>query len=232
MASTAMVCPYNPEHQIRGSEFRLHMITCKDKPKGGPDTQPCIQLPKKKTNWRNLEFKEEPKEELNQDYFTDDSYDKEKLMQCPYDDNHKIRACRFPYHLIKCRKNHPDVERQLATCPFNARHQVPRAEIRHHISTCDDKSCIEQDIVNQSSSCKREEVHLSTWESPPCDEDWDMDLKQQSGQVFIWGSVNCAVSSTGPNTLVEQKSNLGATMRAPKTLPYVLPWKTNTSSRE
>ena len=33
-----------------------------------------------------------------------DSLDPEKLIQCPYDKNHQIRACRFPYHLIKCRK--------------------------------------------------------------------------------------------------------------------------------
>lgn len=33
-----------------------------------------------------------------------DSLDPEKLLQCPYDKNHQIRACRFPYHLIKCRK--------------------------------------------------------------------------------------------------------------------------------
>lgn len=33
-----------------------------------------------------------------------DSLDPEKLMQCPYDKNHQIRACRFPYHLVKCRK--------------------------------------------------------------------------------------------------------------------------------
>lgn len=48
--------------------------------------------------------------------------------------------------LILIPQNHPDVANKLATCPFNARHQVPRAEISHHISSCDDKSCIEQDV--------------------------------------------------------------------------------------
>ncbi len=28
----------------------------------------------------------------------------DKLLLCPYDPHHLIRACRFPYHLIKCRK--------------------------------------------------------------------------------------------------------------------------------
>ncbi|XP_053147313.1 gametocyte-specific factor 1-like isoform X3 [Hemicordylus capensis] len=92
-----------------------------------------------------------------------DALDPDKLMQCPYDKNHKIRACRFPYHLVKCRKNHPDIVQQLATCPFNARHQVPREEIRQHISSCDDKRCIEQDI----------------------------ELEEQSNSVFVWGSTHC-----------------------------------------
>ena len=33
----------------------------------------------------------------------------EKLLWCAYDKNHQIRACRFPYQFIKCRKNHLDV---------------------------------------------------------------------------------------------------------------------------
>lgn len=30
--------------------------------------------------------------------------DPDRLLQCPFDKNHQIRSCRFPYHLIKCRK--------------------------------------------------------------------------------------------------------------------------------
>ena len=60
----------------------------------------------------------------------------------------QICACRFPYHLIKYKKNNPDYLKNLAICPFSAYHQVPLAEIRH-MSSCDDKSCIEQDVVIQ-----------------------------------------------------------------------------------
>ncbi|KAM6471399.1 uncharacterized protein PHA67_024147 isoform 6-T6 [Liasis olivaceus] len=89
-----------------------------------------------------------------------DALDPEKPVQCPYDKSHQIRACRFPYHLVKCRKNHPEIVQQLVTCPFNARHQVPREEISQHISSCDDKRCIEQDI----------------------------DIGDQSDSTFIWGT--------------------------------------------
>ncbi|KAK1341081.1 hypothetical protein QTO34_017483, partial [Cnephaeus nilssonii] len=155
-----------------------------------------------------------------------DSLDPEKLLPCPYDRNHQIRACRFPYHLIKCRKNHPDVANKLATCPFNARHQVPRTEISHHISSCDDKSCIEQDIVNQTRNLGQETLVESTWQCPPCDEDWDKDLWEQTSTPFVWGTANyCGKNSPASNIVMEHKSNLASGMRVPKSLPYVLPWK-------
>ncbi|XP_023499495.1 gametocyte-specific factor 1 isoform X2 [Equus przewalskii] len=157
-----------------------------------------------------------------------DSLDPEKLLQCPYDKNHQIRACRFPYHLVKCRKNHPDVANKLATCPFNARHQVPRAEISHHISSCDDKSCIEQDVVNQTRNLGQETLAESTWQCPPCDEDWDKDLWEQTSTPFVWGTTNyCGNNSPASNIVMEHKSNLASGMRVPKSLPYVLPWKNN-----
>uniref|UniRef100_A0A8C8RPU3 Gametocyte specific factor 1 n=1 Tax=Pelusios castaneus TaxID=367368 RepID=A0A8C8RPU3_9SAUR len=141
-----------------------------------------------------------------------DALDPEKLVQCPYDKNHQIRACRFPYHLIKCRKNHPEIVKQLATCPFNARHQVPKAEISHHISSCDDKSCIEQDIVNT----------VSMWKPPPCDEDWDKGEEYTCSGEFLF-----IFFSPGSSVTMGLRSNLMSDMRAPKSLPYTLPWKTS-----
>ncbi|XP_053868364.1 gametocyte-specific factor 1-like isoform X1 [Malaclemys terrapin pileata] len=167
------------------------------------------------------------KRDLEDNYV--DALDPERLIQCPYDKSHQIRACRFPYHLIKCRKNHPDVAKQLATCPFNARHQVPRAEIGHHISSCDDKSCIEQDIVSQSNNCHREKMNtVSMWQPPPCDEDWDKDLQEQSNSTFVWGTFNSGINnSPGSSVVMEPKNKLMPGMRAPKSLPYSLSWKSN-----
>ncbi|XP_069882561.1 gametocyte-specific factor 1-like isoform X1 [Dipodomys merriami] len=78
----------------------------------------------------------------------EESVDPERLLQCPYDKNHKIRSCRFPYHLVKCRKNHPDIAAKLATCPFNARHLVPRDQLSEHIATCMDKIFLEDEVDN------------------------------------------------------------------------------------
>ncbi|XP_042558237.1 gametocyte-specific factor 1-like [Dipodomys spectabilis] len=76
----------------------------------------------------------------------EESVDPERLLQCPYDKNHKIRSCRFPYHLVKCKENHPDIAAKLATCPFNARHLVPRDQLTEHIATCMDKTSLEDDV--------------------------------------------------------------------------------------
>ncbi|MGH0189209.1 UNVERIFIED_CONTAM: hypothetical protein FKN15_034297 [Acipenser sinensis] len=74
-----------------------------------------------------------------------DMWDPDKLLQCPYDKNHQIRGQRFPYHLIKCSKNHPKLAQELKTCPFNARHLLPRNELSHHIANCVDRRVISDD---------------------------------------------------------------------------------------
>nr|XP_056704895.1 gametocyte-specific factor 1-like [Euleptes europaea] len=149
-----------------------------------------------------------------------DALDLEKLVQCLYDKNHQIRACRFPYHLIKCHKNHPDIVEQLVTCPFNALHQVPRAEVSQHISSCDDKRIIEQDIASQSGNYRKEPNVVSTWQSPPCKEDWDKDLGDQS--VFIWDMSRCETNSSELSTTMGHKNHLCSGVQVPRSL---LPWK-------
>nr|XP_033791691.1 gametocyte-specific factor 1-like isoform X2 [Geotrypetes seraphini] len=220
-----VACPYNPAHKMSATEFQVHMLTCRAKEK---DTQLNSRFQKKKLTFWKLENRNKPAECMSISDTSADTLYPEALLQCPYDSYHRIRACRFPYHLVKCRKNHPDVAKQLATCPFNARHLIPRAEIGHHISTCDDKSCIEQDIVEQTKSYRREEVILERKQPPPCDEDWDKELQGQSGPTFIWGT---GTTSNRELSKMEPKSSLGFNIRAPKTLPYVLSWKSNTTSQ-
>uniref|UniRef100_A0A452DS60 Gametocyte specific factor 1 n=1 Tax=Capra hircus TaxID=9925 RepID=A0A452DS60_CAPHI len=143
-----------------------------------------------------------------------DTRNPEKLLRCPDDKNHQIRACRFPYQLIKCRKNNLDVADKL----------VPWAEISHHISSCDDKSCIEQDVVNLDTTLGKR-LAESTWQCPPCHEDWDKGLWEQTSTPFVWGTANFC--GTASNIVMEHKSNLASGMHVSKFLPYVLPWKNN-----
>nr|XP_020008115.1 gametocyte-specific factor 1-like isoform X2 [Castor canadensis] len=157
-----------------------------------------------------------------------DSLDPERLLQCPYDKNHQIRACRLPYHLVKCRRIHPDVENKVVTCLFNASHRVLHAEIINHISSCDDKNCSEQHVDSQIRDFGQEPMAESTWQGPPCEEDWDKELLGQSSTPFVWGTAHlCVNNSSANNIITERKRNLASGRRVPKTVRYVLPWKNN-----
>ncbi|KAL5012892.1 hypothetical protein ScPMuIL_011443 [Solemya velum] len=70
--------------------------------------------------------------------------DPEDLIPCPYEKAHMVRAKRFQYHLMKCRKNY--VGKEFATCPFNARHEMPKPELRYHLSQCPDKAMLEPEL--------------------------------------------------------------------------------------
>ncbi|KAM5180197.1 gametocyte-specific factor 1-like isoform 1-T2 [Mantella aurantiaca] len=223
-----VICPYNTEHKVRGTELRMHLMTCQNKREKEQDRVVLPQTSKKKTKWMAMSLKLEKEEEerrLEQEMYVHDPQDPYRLLQCPYDSNHQIRACRFPYHLIKCRKNHQDLASQFVTCPFNARHMVPRGELSYHISRCDDQSCIEQDISYELSMYKRD-VSPSRWNAPPCTEDWDEEV-QSNKSVFMWGTPSYPVPSAQGNTLMDPKNCLASNLRAPKSLPYVLPWKVN-----
>ncbi|XP_069826348.1 gametocyte-specific factor 1-like [Dendropsophus ebraccatus] len=219
-----VLCPYNAEHKVHGTELGMHLLTCQsnkvtDKPIG--PQQPT----KKKAKWIALSLKmqqEEDQRDLEQENVLGPQHP-DRLIQCPYDSNHQVRACRFPYHLIKCRKNNTELASQFVVCPFNARHMVPRGELSFHISRCDDKRGIEQDIVEEKSVYKRD-VSPSRWNAPPSNENWDNDV-QDDRSTFVWGTPSYQGPSTG--TLMDPKNSLGSNLRAPKSLPYVLPWKMN-----
>uniref|UniRef100_A0A3B4BKA5 CHHC U11-48K-type domain-containing protein n=1 Tax=Periophthalmus magnuspinnatus TaxID=409849 RepID=A0A3B4BKA5_9GOBI len=129
--------------------------------------------------------------------------DPDRLLQCPFDKNHQIRACRFPYHLIKCRKNHPKLASELKTCPYNARHLVPKHELNHHTETCEDRITVDimdgEMITNGDGNSWQ--VPVSTWVNPNVTEDWD------AGEIFILQEMR-------------PTNNLGPTCRIPNTLPW------------
>ncbi|GAA6216624.1 gametocyte-specific factor 1-like [Lates japonicus] len=142
--------------------------------------------------------------------------DPDKLLQCPFDKNHQIRSCRFPYHLIKCKKNHPKLASELKTCPFNARHLVPKHELTHHTETCEDRiSVYSEDGGSTNGHCKWQ-VPVSTWVNPNMTEDWDKEA-DDAAAPFVWG-VNTAL-----NQQPEKKhtNNLGTRFRAPSSLPWL-----------
>jgi len=65
----------------------------------------------------------------------------EKTITCPYNPSHQITQERIQTHLVKCRRNHPDMD--MAVCPYNASHHIPKAEEAMHVTHCPDRKIIE-----------------------------------------------------------------------------------------
>ncbi|XP_006818630.1 uncharacterized protein LOC102800775 [Saccoglossus kowalevskii] len=125
--------------------------------------------------------------------------DPEEFLVCPYDPIHRVASKRFPYHIMKCKKNHPT--KRMDTCPFNARHIIEHHLFRHHICNCPDKAVIENDIIHQqgigsSGSLFKGNTdvppyHNPEWEMPEPEENWDLD----ENQTHMYGSNNVQPST-------------------------------------
>ncbi|XP_053499859.1 gametocyte-specific factor 1 isoform X2 [Ictalurus furcatus] len=117
-----------------------------------------------------------------------DDADPNVMMQCPYDPNHQIRACRFPFHVLKCTKNHPKLAKELKTCPFNAKHMVPRHELARHIERCEDKPSLTTEDDGNTKMDPKFHVPVKCM-SLPCEEDWEKEADDNVA-TFVWGVTN------------------------------------------
>lgn len=82
--------------------------------------------------------------------------DREELIQCPYDPVHMISQMRFPYHLMKCRKNHDGKE--YMQCPFDAKHVFPKSRREEHLAVCDKKAIVEPQLVLDDGARNLQEI--------------------------------------------------------------------------
>ncbi|XP_048872109.1 gametocyte-specific factor 1 isoform X2 [Brienomyrus brachyistius] len=147
----------------------------------------------------------------------EDAADPNKLLQCPYDKNHQIRASRFPYHIIKCRKNHPKLASELKTCPFNAKHLIAPHEFSHHIANCVNKQAVSADNSGSADMQRKWHVPVSTWTNPDSGEDWEKESEEMPETPFVWGVSNCQPDSKRP---LPAPSDKPVGLRAPRTLPW------------
>ncbi|KAK7176026.1 hypothetical protein R3I93_000326 [Phoxinus phoxinus] len=160
-----------------------------------------------------------PRWEEPQDFCNPD-----KLLLCPYDPHHLIRACRFPYHLIKCRKNHPELISELWTCPFNARHLMRKDELSHHILTCVDRCSVMETYVASEKTDSKFQIPVSTWTAPACDEDWDEEVdKHATAAPSFVRDVSKSLPQDRENNCISRNAMSG--LRAPR----ILPWTSSSS---
>ncbi|XP_058265632.1 gametocyte-specific factor 1 [Hemibagrus wyckioides] len=144
-----------------------------------------------------------------------DDADPNVMMQCPYDQSHQIRACRFPFHILKCAKNHPKLASELRTCPFNAKHLVHKQELASHIEHCKDKSI--EDAVDSSAEVNRKFHVPIKWTAPASKEDWEKE-SDDNAETFVWGVKNnlLPVNKSAPPVT----NHLKAEVRAPRSFPW------------
>lgn len=78
-------------------------------------------------------------QELNHDYSKQEIVDFGiyylDMVMCPLDSNHKLRRHRLPYHLLKCKKNHPG----KIQCPYGHYFYCDEHEMANHLQTCPHK---------------------------------------------------------------------------------------------
>ncbi|XP_048034979.1 gametocyte-specific factor 1 [Megalobrama amblycephala] len=153
-----------------------------------------------------------------EDAHTDDASDPNRIVQCPYDKNHQIRASRFPFHVLKCRKNHPKLAGELKTCPFNARHLIPKHELSHHITNCEDKRSLNAEDGN-IEVLEKFQVPVNTWTNPSPNEDWETETDDNAA-MFVWGESNSQLAQNKPEP--STTISLSDGLRAPRTLPWKL----------
>ncbi|ETE58284.1 Gametocyte-specific factor 1, partial [Ophiophagus hannah] len=108
--------------------------------------------------------------------------DPERLVQCPYDKNHQIRARHFPYHLVKCKENNEKIARKLATCPYNARHRIPKEEFNSHLENCENKIAL--DVSNRATNLNMGIKEETGVQCSPSQEDWEAAILNRKSRSY------------------------------------------------
>ncbi|XP_067637633.1 protein D7-like [Eurosta solidaginis] len=103
------------------------------------------------------------------------------VVVCPYNKAHRLLRRRLQSHLIKCRKNYPQLE--LQKCPFNVTHHIPEPEFAIHVTNCPDRKLITQykyDTVEVKDEVRVKHAPVE------CDENWDdTEVEDYDPQKFI-----------------------------------------------
>lgn len=106
------------------------------------------------------------------------SQDKNALLQCPYDPNHRVRASTWHTHLVKCKKvrilitlqiselnsisavklisfsfckSHPEIAEKFDKCPFNGAHIIRKTEMAQHIQKCPGRAVLENEMIRRNN---------------------------------------------------------------------------------
>uniref|UniRef100_A0A8C0CUP3 Uncharacterized protein n=1 Tax=Balaenoptera musculus TaxID=9771 RepID=A0A8C0CUP3_BALMU len=108
---------------------------------------------------------------------------------------------------------------QIGYLSLYAPHHIPWAEINHHTQIVITKVVLSRMLSTKPGNLDKR-LAESTWQCPPCDEDWDKDLWEQTSTPFLWGTaIQYSNNSPASNIVMECKPNLASCTCVPKSLP-------------
>lgn len=171
-----------------------------------------------------------------------------KMVKCPYNSAHVLNKLRLQSHLIKCRKQYPEVE--LTACFFNYTHLLRPDEMTKHLEMCPDKLRIEGSRYNDDDP-KMQFSHMMAVDES------NVSHQSDDGSVMssITGGGACkrsnALIRSGPRglssrysmsqrryelanaetDLLQSYDNISA-FQSERSFPYSCSWQTNQSKAE
>jgi len=173
MADERLSCPYNPHHSVKKTKMHTHLDKCFYTSGAKVEYAGCIfniahMLPKYDMDAHLMVCPDKLYQEEN-------PQGQEDVVVCPYDRAHKVTKARLPYHLVKCRRNHPEIPMQV--CFFNLDHHVLEIDYEKHLLVCPSKKEFEE---KNREDADEEPMNLPKPSTPPrihCDEDWDEEAR-------------------------------------------------------
>lgn len=114
-------------------------------------------------------------------FATDSVTTGDALVRCPYDPNHEIKASRLHCHILKCKKNHTELDELLQTCSANVLHRFLEADRESHYQVCPDIQRIQhvKELEKiMSRGCNTAVPAYTRVNQPPAvdDENWDEEI--------------------------------------------------------
>jgi len=153
--------------------------------------------------------------------------DWEETITCPYNPSHQITPQRIQFHLVKCRKNHPNSDVEI--CPFNSTHHVPKSERESHMTTCESRKFVELAKYSNASSTKANNKYMEVTSCGPpkpynqarfevMEEDWEKeasikksyDPSKKASKVPVLRNLQGATPSQRRDFRASEKIRIGA----------------------
>lgn len=74
----------------------------------------------------------------------------DEYVTCPFNKAHEVQRIRYQAHILKCRKQHPNIK--LVACFYNFKHLLKAEDMPKHLAECADKQRLEGSRYGSSTA--------------------------------------------------------------------------------